>query len=78
MVAQANSGFLHCAVADRSGFGRNDKMGRSSQLCVTQAEGVGDYGDGAEAHGGGGEDGAEQQTEERVKNAGGNGTPTAL
>ena len=42
------------------------------QLCVTQAEGVGDYGDGAEAHGGGGEDGAEQQTEERVKNAGGN------
>ena len=72
MVAQGNSGFLHCAVADRSGSGRNDKL-EELQLCVAQAEGVGDDGDGTEAHSGGGKDGAEQQTEEWIKHASGNG-----
>src|SRR5208283_393933 len=33
-----------------------DTDSTQSQLHVSQAEGVGDYGDGAEAHGGGGED----------------------
>ena len=40
---------------------------------MAEAEGVGDYGDGAEAHGGGGEDGAEQQAEEWIEDAGGDG-----
>ena len=43
------------------------------QLEVAEAEGVGDYADGTEAHGGGGEDGAEQDAEEGVEDAGGDG-----
>src|ERR1700691_5573769 len=44
-----------------------------SQLHVPQAQRVRDYGDGAEAHGNGGEDWAEQQAKEWIQNSGGNG-----
>src|SRR5579872_263366 len=40
------------------------------QLGVPQTQRIGDHGDGAEAHGGGGEDRAEEDAEERVQNAG--------
>jgi hypothetical protein len=38
-----------------------------------EAEGVGDYGDGAEAHGGAGDHGAEEPAEDGIKNSGGDG-----
>ena len=38
-----------------------------------EAEGVGDYRDGAEAHGDAGDHGAEEPAEERIENPGGDG-----
>src|SRR5215469_481316 len=52
---------------------RSSRRACELQLGVAKAESVGDYRDGAEAHGGGGDDWAQEQTEFRVKDAGGDG-----
>src|SRR5215475_3832124 len=49
---------------------RKTKVPSGLQLCMAQAERVGDHGNGAEAHRGGGEDRAEKNSEERIENAG--------
>src|SRR6266852_8775813 len=43
------------------------------KLRLAESEGVGDYGDGAEAHGGAGEHGAEEPADDGVEDAGGDG-----
>ena len=43
------------------------------QRCFAKAEGIGDDGHGAEAHGGAGEHGAEKDAEDRIEGAGSDG-----